>query len=135
MMIISSNRNYYYYIFCISLIALGVLILLFLFKKSNFYLYLILFLTFELILLSIKFTQFLKIDVKGINIIYYRFLLKKQVYFKINEIEVELDYSGSFRSPKHAVLKILTKNKVAYKIDSRDGFTEQDLTRIKDFFP
>lgn len=134
MIVISSNRKYYYYISCLSLISLSILALLFLLVRVNFYLFLILFLIVECILLSTKFTQLLSIDENDINIMYYRFLFKKQVYFKFSEIKIELDYSGSFRSPKYTILKILIKNKVVYTIDERDGFAEQDLTRIKDLF-
>jgi len=134
MMVLSSNRRYYSYILCLSLILLSISTLLFLFVKNYFYLLLILFLAIEFILLSTKFTQLIRIDEGRINIIYYRFLFKKQICFNISEIKIEADYSGSYRSPKHFILKILIQKEVVYTIDERDGFTAQDLIRIKDVY-
>jgi hypothetical protein len=84
----------------------------------------------ELIFLSERFTQSVSVDNINATIIYYHFLSKKEIVIKKGETKSKLSKAGSFRSPVYWILDIIQHNKRIYRIDSRDGFDEDDLIMI-----
>jgi hypothetical protein len=47
-------------------------------------------------------------------------------------LDCQFSKAGSFRSPSYWVLDIMQHNKRVYRIDSRDGFKEEDLVMLND---
>jgi hypothetical protein len=89
-----------------------------------------LFLVVEVIFLSGKFTQKVSIDTTGLEIVYYQFLFEKKLSIPRNKLTIQKRKTGSFRSPSFFVLNIMNNKKEVYRVDSRDGFNEDDLDKI-----
>ncbi len=112
-------------------ILIGFVIMLFL-NPSFFIGDIIMFILIELILLSERFTQSVSANHISITIIYYHFLSKKEIVINRSETKSKLSKVGSFRSPVYFVLDIRRYNKRVYRIDSRDGFSKDELNMLHD---
>lgn len=113
-----------------SLIFLASLLML-MFRPQFILVSFLMFLIIEIILLSAKFTQAVIVDDSIIKIVYWTFLVKREIEMKKDEIQFKLSKTGSFRSPSYFVLDILQKKRKIYRIDGRDGFSKDDLLKIE----
>jgi hypothetical protein len=127
---IKNEKSYYKSILQMTLwILSGFIIMLFL-KPSSFAGIIIICILIELVLLSERFTQSIRVDNINATIIYYRFLSKKEIVISKGETRSKLSKAGSLRSPAYWVLDIRQHNKRIHRIDSRDGFSEEDLIML-----
>ena len=86
----------------------------------------------ELIFLLQSFTDSVIVDDTKVTIVSYRFFSKKVIVINKSEAGSKLSKVASFRGGPYWVLDLMQHNKKVYSIESRDGFTEEDLVMLND---
>lgn len=110
-------------------ILAGFVVTIFL-NLSFFIIAIILSVIIELILLSERYTERVSVDDINVTIVFHRFLSKKIMVINKNGMRLKLSKAASFRGPAYWVVDIMQHKKRIYRIDSRDGFNEDDLIML-----
>ncbi len=117
------------------LILIAAFIISIVAKPEGWYVSGLLFVFIELLLIFSKFTQSISVSSTNIIITYFRFFTRKELQVPVNDLELRLTKEATFRSPKYFLLKILSKGKLVYVVDSRDGFEEEELRQFSTCLP
>lgn len=110
-------------------ILAGFVVTIFL-NPSFFVVAIILSIIIELIFLSEKYTERVSVDDINTTIVFHRFFSKKEMVINKSETRSKLSKVASFRGSAYWVLDIMQHKKRIYRIDSRDGFGEDDLIML-----
>jgi hypothetical protein len=115
----------------LSLVAVGCIIAA-LFYRGPLLHELLFFTMISTIVLTQKFTYELIIDgnTNSLKIIYYTFLMRKSLHVQLSDAEFSLENYQPFKAAPYSLLKITSKGKIAYKIDSRDGIPLESVMDI-----
>lgn len=127
---INNDKEYREFLLHMSLWLLTGCVLMLFLKPSFWVGTVILTVIIGLIFLSQSFTESVSVDDTNVTIVYYRFFSKKEIVINKSNMKSKLSKTGSFRGPVYWVLDIMKQNKKVYSIDSRDGFSEDDLIMI-----
>lgn len=129
---INNDKEYHESLLQTSLLILaGAVIVIFL-KPSSWLGVIIFTVIIELVFLLQSFTDSVSVDDLKVTIISYRFFSKKAIIINKSEARSKLSKAASFRGGPYWVLEILQQNKKIYSIESRDGFSEEELVMLND---
>jgi hypothetical protein len=80
-----------------------------------------------LLILSRRFTESASLNKQNITVKYFVFFTRKELKVPVQDLELKLSKESTFRSPKYFLLKIFSRGKHIYTVDSRHGFEEKEL--------
>ena len=104
-------------------------------KPHSLFVSVFLFAVIEIIFLLQKFTTSVAVDELDFIVTYSQFFLKRELKIPKRDVSIKISNEVTFRSPEHLVVYVNVKNKNIYKIDSRDGFDDEDLYKLSQFIP
>ncbi|SHL81478.1 hypothetical protein SAMN05444266_10583 [Chitinophaga jiangningensis] len=104
-------------------------------KPSSVIITIILLLYLVLFCLLEKFTVAIRVDDAFIVVTYYKLFQRKEKFFPIQKVELEIAKQIKFRSltPLY-ILTIVDREEKKWQIDSQDGFTEYDFAQVVRYF-
>ena len=129
---INNDKEYHESLLQTTLLILAAAVILIFLKPYSWVGIIIFTVIIELIFLSQSFTDSISIDDTSVIIVNYCFFSKKVIVINRSEASSKLWKAASFRSPAYWVLDILQQNKKIYSIESRGGFSEEDLVMLND---
>ena len=131
MMEISNNKSYKKYIFLVTIILLAGLTIFLIINTKNVGISVGLFIILETVFLSRRFTDKIAIGETHLSIWYYKWGIRRQLVFDIQDIRAEAGEMVENRGYKYKSLNIYFKNKSVYNLNAGDGFGDSDLVRVE----
>jgi hypothetical protein len=129
---IYNDKVYSSYVAKISLIlGIGTILCIF-FIPLNWLIALIIAFLIEIVFLSERFTIYIKVNDVQVEFQYYLFFKKHTIRIPKNVAGLKVYRSVTFRNSSFLTLEILSHGKKVHKLDSRSGFSDEQLERIAD---
>jgi len=122
-----NRKKYKAYLLKITLLIIGSFTILAFLSVLNQWLLLMLCVFILLTFLYQKFTESISVTFNVVKITYARFFISNSITIPVSELKIEVIETAAFRGGKYLQVRFFTKNRLVYVVDSRDGFSEDEL--------
>ncbi|PWV56673.1 hypothetical protein [Chitinophaga sp. S165] len=72
----------------------------------------------------------IELDITGITVVWSRFFVEQTIWRPIENISLEIIYSGSSGKPQDAILNVFEGPKCIYQVYANHGFTEDQFKEV-----